>query len=56
MAARMRGFDCSFLIFVVSSYALPVFIAWDVIVLKLFPFAKFEPVSSPFKRLVFKES
>ena len=37
VTARMRGFDWSFLIFVVSFYALPVFILWDVIVFQLFP-------------------
>jgi hypothetical protein len=51
VTARMRGFDWSFLIFVVSFYALPVFILWDVIVFKLFPPTKFEPVSSPFQTL-----
>jgi hypothetical protein len=51
VTARLRGFDWSFLIFVVSFYALPVFILWDVIVFKLFPPIKFEAVSSPFQTL-----
>jgi hypothetical protein len=49
--ARLRGFDWSFLIFVVSVYALPMFILWDVIAFKLVPPAKFELDSSPFQRL-----
>ncbi len=56
VTARMSGFDWSFLIFVVSFYALPVFILWDVIVFKLFPPTKFGPVSSPFQTLGINKS
>jgi hypothetical protein len=51
LTARLRGFDWSFLIFVVSVYALPMFILWDVMAFKLFPPTKFELVSSPFQTL-----
>jgi hypothetical protein len=51
VTARLRGFDWSFLIFVVSFYALPVLFLWDVIVFKLFPPTRFESVSSPFQTL-----
>lgn len=51
VTARWRGFDWSFLIFVVSFYALPLFVLWDLIVFKLSPPRKFEPVSSPFQTL-----
>jgi len=54
VAARRRGFDWFswfFLIFVVSFYAIPAFVFWDAIVLKLFPPTKFERVSSPFQTL-----
>ena len=54
--AKLRGFDWSFLIFVVSLYALPAFVLWDVIVFKLFPPTKFEPVSSPFQTLGINKS
>jgi hypothetical protein len=45
-AARRSGFDWSFLIFVVSFYAIPAFVLWDAIVFRFFPPTKFEPVSS----------
>jgi predicted RNA-binding Zn-ribbon protein involved in translation (DUF1610 family) len=51
ITARVRGWDWSFLIFVVSFYALPVLVLWDVIVFKLFPPKQFEPVSGPFQTL-----
>jgi len=54
--ARLRGFDWSFLIFVVSFYALPMLFLWDVIVFKLFPPTKFESVSSPFQTLGINKS
>jgi hypothetical protein len=56
MTARLRGFDWSFLIFVVSFYALPMLFLWDVIVFKLFPPTKFESVSSPFQTLGINKS
>ena len=56
MTAKMSGFDWSFLIFVVSFYAIPVFILWDVIVFKLFPPTKFKPVSSSFQTLGINKS
>jgi len=51
VAARRRGFDWFFLIFVVSFYALPAFVFWDAVVFKLLPPTKFEPVPSPFQTL-----
>ncbi len=56
VTARLRGWDWSFLIFVVSFYALPVLVFWDVIVFKMFPPTKFEPVSSPFQTLGINKS
>jgi len=47
----MRGWDWSFLIFVVSFYALPVFAFWDVIVFKLFPPKKFEACLFPISNI-----
>jgi energy-coupling factor transporter transmembrane protein EcfT len=52
VTARLRGWeDWSFLIFVVSFYALPVFVLWDTIVFNMFPPRKFEAVPSPFQTL-----
>jgi len=42
-AARSRGWDWSFLIFVIGFYALPVFFLFDRIRFTLFPPKKFEP-------------
>src|ERR1035437_5177345 len=56
VTARLRGFDWSFLIFVVSFYALPVLFLWDVIVFKLYPPTRFESVSSPFQTLGINKS
>jgi len=56
VTARLRRFDWSFLIFVVSFYALPMLFLWDVIVFKLFPPTKFESVSSPFQTLGINKS
>jgi hypothetical protein len=50
-AAKLRGFDWSFLVFVIGLYALPVFVFWDTIAFNLFPPTKFEPVQSPFQTL-----
>jgi hypothetical protein len=46
VAARLRGFDWSFLIFVVSAYALPALFFWDIVVLDLSPATRFEPARS----------
>lgn len=54
--ARWRGFDWSFLIFVVSLYAVPVFFLWDVLIFKMFPPTKFEAVVSPFQTLRINKS
>ena len=43
-AVKLRGFEWSFLIFVVSLYAIPAFIFWDVIAFRLFPPTTFEAV------------
>ena len=51
VTAKLRGWDWSFLIFVVSFYALPMLVLWDVIVFKFFPPKKFELVSSSFQTL-----
>ena len=56
VTARLRGWDWSFLIFVVSFYALPVLVLWDTIVFKLFPPTKFEVVASPFQTLGINKS
>jgi len=56
VTAKLRGWDWSFLIFVVSFYALPVLVLWDVIVFKLFPPKKFDPVSGPFQTLGINKS
>jgi len=56
VTAKLRGWDWSFLIFVVSFYALPVLVLWDVIVFKLFPPKKFELVSGPFQTLGINKS
>ena len=50
-AAKLRGFDWSFLIFVVSFYAIPVLFVWDSIAFGLFPPTKFRPVHSPIQTL-----
>jgi hypothetical protein len=50
-AVKLRGFDWSFLIFVISLYALPALFFWDVIVSRMFPPTKFEPVPSPVQTL-----
>src|SRR5581483_904721 len=42
-AARLRGFDWSFLVFVVGFFALPALFFWDAIVWRLFPPRRFEP-------------
>lgn len=52
--AKLRGWDWSFLIFVVSFYALPVLVLWDLIVFRLFPPTKFEAVPSQFQTLGIK--
>jgi hypothetical protein len=56
VTARWRGWDWSFLIFVVSFYAFPVLTLWDVILFKMFPPTKFEPVRSPFQTLGINET
>ena len=56
VTARLRGWDWSFLWFVVSFYALPVLVLWDVIVFQVFPPKKFELVSSPFQTLRINKS
>ena len=45
-AAKLKGFDWSFLIFVVSAYALPAFFFWDIFALDMFPPTRFEPTRS----------
>lgn len=50
-AARIKGFDWSFLIFVVSLYALPSLVFWDILALDLFPPVRFETNRSPFQTL-----
>jgi len=47
----LRGRDWSFLIFVVSFYALPVVVLWDTIVFKLFSPKKFEPAQQRVKTI-----
>jgi hypothetical protein len=47
VAAKLKGFDWSFLIFVVSAYALPAFFFWDVLAVDLSPPTRFEPTHSP---------
>jgi hypothetical protein len=56
VTAKLRGWDWSFLIFVVSFYALPILVLWDVIVFKFFPPKKFEAVSGPFQTLGINKS
>jgi hypothetical protein len=51
VTAKLRGWPWSFLIFVVSFYALPMLVTWDVLAFRLFPPTKFEPVSSPIQTL-----
>ena len=50
-AARLKGFDWSFLIFVVSLYALPSLVLWDILALDLFPPIRFETNRSTFQTL-----
>ena len=50
-AAKLKGFDWSFLIFVVSLYALPSLLFWDVLALDLFPPIRFEANRSTFQTL-----
>jgi hypothetical protein len=45
-AAKLKGFDWSFLIFVVSAYALPAFFFWDVFALDMSPPTRFDPPRS----------
>jgi hypothetical protein len=45
--ARLKGFDWSFLVFVVSVYALPALFFWDILALDLYPPTRFEPTRSP---------
>jgi hypothetical protein len=56
VTARLRGWDWSFLFFVVSFYMLPVLVLWDAIVFKVFPPKKFELVSTPFQTLGINKS
>ena len=50
-AARLKGFDWSFLIFVVSVYAFPALFFWDIFTLDLAPPMRFEPTRSPVQLL-----
>lgn len=45
-AAKFKGFDWSFLIFVVSIYAVPAFLLWDIFALDMHPPLRFEPSQS----------
>src|SRR5690349_4702756 len=45
-AARLHGFEWSFLIFVVALYAIPVLLLWDGIIFRLIPPTKFQAVPS----------
>lgn len=49
--SRLRGFDWSFLVFVVSIYALPALFFWDIFALDLAPALVFEPTRSSVQRL-----
>jgi len=42
-AAKLRGVEWSWLIFVVAFFAIPAFFFWDAIVWSLFPPHRFEP-------------
>lgn len=50
-AARLKGFDWSFLVFVVSVYAVPVLFFWDIFSMDLWPPIHFEPVQSSVQTL-----
>ncbi|HSB74895.1 MAG TPA: hypothetical protein VLC12_04550 [Terriglobales bacterium] len=50
-AARMRGWDWSVIIFVVSFYAVPALFLFDSIVLNFFPAKEFEAIRGPFQTL-----
>ena len=50
-AARLKGFDWSFLVFVVAFYALPVFFFWDVFALDLSPPTQFERTRGSVQKL-----
>jgi hypothetical protein len=50
-AARFRGWDWWFIVFVVSFYALPAAFLFDSIVLNFFPARQFEPVPGKFQML-----
>ena len=50
-AAKLKGFDWSFLVFVVSAFALPAFFFWDILALDLFPPVRFQAAESPTQML-----
>jgi len=50
-AAKLKGFDWPFLIFVVSVYALPALFFWDILALDLFPPIRFQATKSPIQTL-----
>jgi hypothetical protein len=50
-AARLKEFDWSFLIFVVSLYALPALFFWDIFAMDLSPPMRFEPAQSSVQML-----
>lgn len=49
--AKLKGFDWSFLVFVVSVYAIPALLLWDIFALDLQPTIRFEPTQSSVQTL-----
>lgn len=50
-AARIRGWDWSLIVFVVSLYAFPIAVLFDSIVLNLFPAKQFETLPDKLQTL-----
>ncbi len=53
LLALKRGWEPSFIIFVLSFYAIPLFYLWRLIEVRLFPATRFEVVTSPLQHLNF---
>jgi hypothetical protein len=51
LIAWKRGWPPSFIVFVVSLYAIPMFLIWGVIEQFVFPPKKFEVARSPYQTL-----
>jgi len=51
LIAWQRGWEPSFIVFVVSFYAIPLFIIWRFIEQRIFPRKRFEVAPPPYQTL-----